>query len=103
MAATLRELVQGGQAQVEGTSTIDGVPSYKLGVSGGPDRFLLGTVYVAQNTYYTLLIQTTTLDETIRFQAYEYLPATDANLKLLDVAAAHPNATVVASPTSAKQ
>ena len=73
-AATLRALVQSGNASVVGTTTIDGVAAYELQVSGAPDATLDGTAYVAQSDYRPLLIQTTS-GETISYSTYEYLPA----------------------------
>jgi len=78
-AATLRALVQSGNASVVGTTTIDGVAAYELQVSDAPNATLDGTAYVAQSDYRPLLIQTTNL-ETISYSTYEYLPATPANL-----------------------
>ena len=74
-AATLRALVQSGNASLVGTTTIDGVAAYELQVSGAPDATLDGTAYVAQSDYRPLLIQTTN-SETISYSTYEYLPAT---------------------------
>jgi hypothetical protein len=74
-AATLRALVQSGNASLVGTTTIDGVAAYELQVGGAPDATLDGTAYVAQSDYRPLLIQTTD-NETISYSTYEYLPAT---------------------------
>lgn len=83
-AAELRALVNSGQAHVEAATTFDGVPAYKLSVSGASDRFLNGTAYVAQSDYYPLEIDTTgNGGERIVVEAYEYLPATAANLALV--------------------
>jgi hypothetical protein len=83
-AAELRAMVQDGNATVSGTTTIDGVAAYKLTVQGAPDRFLNGTADVAQSDYHPLVIDTTANGgELIRFQTYEYLPATPANLAQL--------------------
>jgi hypothetical protein len=118
MAAQLRALVQSGQANIDQTTTFNGVPAYKLAVTGAKSPFLNGTVYVAKSDYHPLEIQTnlssppqkgagggkqhtavknnsTGTPETIDFQTYEYLPATSTNLKLLDLQAQHPGATVI--------
>jgi hypothetical protein len=102
--ATLRSLIQTGQARVEGTTVIDGVPAYELTVSGmapgWTNGVANGTYDVAQSDYHPLLIQTTVdcatgaCGETVRFQTYEFLPATSANLALLDLSAQHPGARV---------
>jgi hypothetical protein len=97
-AATLRSLVRSGQAQVAGTTTINGVKAYRLTVSHSPDPFLLGTVYVAASNYRPLRIQTVTYHETITFRAYKYLPSTRRNMSLLSLAAQHPGATVMSTP-----
>jgi hypothetical protein len=85
-AATLRALVQSGNASVVGTTTIDGVAAYELQVSGAPAATLDGTAYVAQSDYQPLLIQTTS-GETISYSTYEYLPDTPANLAPLGIPA----------------
>jgi len=61
-----------------------------------------GTYDVAQSDYHPLLVQTTvergpgaTYPETVQFSTYEYLPATPANMALLDLSAQHPSAAVV--------
>ena len=87
-AAELRALVQSGKATVDGTATINGVAAYKLTVTGSTDRFLNGTVYVAQTNYHPLEIDTTgNGGERIVYQTYEYLPATAANLRLISAGA----------------
>ncbi len=103
VAATLRSLVQSGQARVAGRTTINGTEAYKLTVTQSPDAFLIGTTYVAASDYHPLLIQTITDNETITYQTYDYLPATSSNLKLLDVAAEHPTATVITQSAPAEQ
>lgn len=98
VAAALRASVQSGAATVVGSTSIDGVAAYKLTVSGPPGRFLDGTAYVAKSDFHPLLIETTRDGGKIAYQTYEYLPATQANLRLLDLAAAHPGATVITDP-----
>jgi hypothetical protein len=82
-AASLRAAVRSGQATVAATTTYDGVPAYKLTVSGSPDRWVNGTAYVAQSDYHPLMIQSH--GETIRYQRFEFLPATAANEQMLTV------------------
>jgi hypothetical protein len=108
LAATLRALIDAGQAHVTGTTVLDGVPAYQLTVSGlGPgwsSGVANGTYAVAQSDYRPLLVQTTvgcatgTCAETVRFQVHEFLPATSANLALLDLRAQHPGARLVSAP-----
>jgi hypothetical protein len=105
IAATLRSLIQAGQAHVEGTTVIDGVPAYEIAVGGEApgwsDGVANGTYDVAQSDYRPLLIESAaacasaSCAETVRFQTYEFLPATGANLALLDVGAQHAGARVV--------
>jgi hypothetical protein len=109
-AAELRSLVESGQATVDAETTLDGVAAYKLTVSGASSHYLDGTVYVARDDYRPLQIQTTTqagpdgaeVGETIQYQTYEYLPADQANLALVDLAAQHPGAQVVTQQPGGK-
>jgi hypothetical protein len=128
-ATQLRTLVASGGASIDADTTFHGVPAYKLTVTGASSPFLNGTVYVAKSNYHPLQIQTTLsgkthpstsdrsankgayhttakspgspLPETIDFQTYEYLPATSANLQLLDLQAQHPGAQVIGVGTTA--
>jgi outer membrane lipoprotein-sorting protein len=99
IAQLLRSLVDSGHARVAGETTLNGIAVYKLTVSGAPSPFREGTAYVARDTHYPVLIESTggpcKCTETIRFQAYEYLPASAANLRLLDLTAQHPGARVI--------
>ena len=84
-AGTLHELVGAGKATVDETTTFDGVRAYKLTVAGSPERFLNGTAYVAASDYRPLELDTTANGgERIHFSAYEYLPATAANMRLIN-------------------
>lgn len=86
--ATLRSLIASGQARVTGTTSVDGVPATTLAISGltggRAGGAVDGTYDVTQGDAHPLLIQTTTdcgsgpCAETLRFQTYEYLPATPA-------------------------
>jgi hypothetical protein len=86
-AASLRAMVQSGQATIAATTTFDGVRAYKLTVTRSPVRFLNGTAYVAASDYHPLELDTTDIvgGEVIKFTAYEYLPANAANMRLLHV------------------
>jgi hypothetical protein len=103
-AAVLRSLVESGDAKIDGKTTVDGIAAYKLTVSGAAQHYLNGTVFVAKDDYRPLEIETTadgplgSVTETIRYQIYEYLPATATSRALLDLAAQHPGAPVVSRP-----
>jgi hypothetical protein len=86
LAAVLRSLVDAGHATVASATTIDGTAAYKLIVSGATRPFMNGTVYVSRTDYRPLLIDSSAYGgERISFQAYEYLPASAANMAQLNV------------------
>lgn len=109
IAATLRSLIASGQARVTGTTLVNGVPTQTLTISNLPSGWASGvangTYEIARSNSRPLLIQTTVdcgsgqCPETVRFETYAYLPATPANLSLLNLKAEHPRATVV-TPSS---
>ena len=80
-AAAFRSLVASGNAHVDAATTYQGMPAYKLTVTGASDRWLDGTGYVSSADYHPLEIETN--GQRIVFQTYEYLPATAANRQLL--------------------
>jgi hypothetical protein len=109
--AAIRSLIASGQAQVTGSTVVDGVPADVLSLTNLPagSGLVDGTFDVAKSDYRPLLVQTTTgcaqgtenghrvampCPETVHFETYEYLPATAANRSLLDLSAQHPGATV---------
>jgi hypothetical protein len=80
-AGLLRSMIHADLATVAATTTINGVAALRLDVSGAPDRWVNGVAYVARSDYHPLVI--ISHGETIRYQAYEYLPRTARNLRLL--------------------
>jgi hypothetical protein len=108
-AAALRAFVQSGQARVVGKTTIHGVDAWELTVSGESDvpgsdgrGFAVlppgSTAFVAAGSYRPLVIDYGAHGRKVSYEAYEYLPATSANVSLLSVAAQHPGARVVSHP-----
>ena len=107
-AAAIKAMIGAREARVVGAATIDGRPVWKLDAHNPADRFLTGTLYVDRTNYYPVLLEVaigrlcanavcTAVPEQIRFQTYEYLPATPANDRLLSLADQHPSVPVVTS------
>jgi hypothetical protein len=87
-AAELRSLVRSGKAVADGAATLNGVPACRLTISGASDRFFNGTALVAESDCRPLEVDTSADGgERIVFQTYQYLPATAANLQLVQAAA----------------
>jgi outer membrane lipoprotein-sorting protein len=101
LAAELRILLQSGQARVSGTATVDGKPAYRLILGPASAATPPATVYVDQHDYRPLLLDYSgNGGEVIKYQSYDYLPATAANLTLLAVTAQHPSASIVTAPAN---
>jgi hypothetical protein len=79
VAATIRSLISSGQAQVDGSVVVDGVPAYVLSLSGLPSGSGVAnaTYDIAKSDYRPLLLQGTVAcelgqcPETVQFQTYE--------------------------------
>src|SRR4051794_19035719 len=82
-------------AQVVGHATIAGRDTLEIRSRDGHT-----TYYVDSTTYVPVELDTTGTDggTSLRFEAYEVLPATDANEALLSLAAQHPSAIVDRDP-----
>jgi hypothetical protein len=99
------EMLQSGDAVVEGNETIDGRECIRIAATKDYGAAADGTKY---GTWYLVDADTKNPVEwritrdggkvlTIRFDVYEQLPATDENLAFLDLAAQHPGATLSTS------
>ena len=104
--ATLRQLLQSGDAAIVATTTLNGRRVYEI-KAHSTQLTLQGTVYVDAATYAPVRAELPgpgcpgadcAGPETIDFLSYEQLPATDANRKLLSVTAMHPQAHIVSAP-----
>jgi hypothetical protein len=88
-------LLDSGQVQVVGHVTVDGRDAIRLESLDGKE------IYVVDAATYAPVEWTTTGDGgsvTLRFGAYEELPADSESMALLDLEAQHPDAKVVRDP-----
>jgi hypothetical protein len=100
-----RAALRAGRARVLGTATVDGRPVYKIQFTGkdGSDSARELVAYVDQQTYRPLMLDSPQRNGKVihlRVTAFEYLPATEANMKLLSLTALHPDAPVVLDGSS---
>jgi outer membrane lipoprotein-sorting protein len=101
LAAEMRSLVQSGQARVSGAATVDGTSAYRLILGPATAPIAPAIAYVDQRDYRPLVLDySANGGEVVRYQTYEYLPASAANLGLLSVAGQHPTAGVVTAPAN---
>jgi hypothetical protein len=99
--AEIEQALQYGQARVLGTATVDGTATYEIQLAdnnGFDSQSMIA--YVDQSSYRPIEIAVLQSDGTtahLRVVAFEYLPATPANLSLLSLTARYPNAQVVSN------
>lgn len=96
----IEQELQDGQARVLGTATIDGMPTYKIQLADN-NRFDAQSMiaYVDRATYRPIMLaapQSTGSTVELDVVAFEFLPATPANQKLLSLTDRYPSAQVVA-------
>jgi hypothetical protein len=96
----IRAALRGGLARVLGTATVDGRAVYKIQFTGkdGADDSQKQIAYVDQQTYRPLALDAPQQNGHVirlRVTAFQYLPATTANMRLLSLAARHPTASLV--------
>jgi hypothetical protein len=97
--SAMRQDLQDGQAEVMGSTTTYGIPTYEIRIASngtlGPDSLI---AYVDRRSYRPLLLadpQRNGQVVMLRVLTFEYLPATPANRRLLSLTARHPGARVV--------
>jgi hypothetical protein len=96
--ANIREALASGQAQLDGTTSIDGQNVYVVKLANG------GTGYFNTSTYRPILLKVPSVTgQTITYMVavFEYLPATTENLRLLSITDQHPGARIVTVDASA--
>ena len=101
-ARVFREAIDRGGAHDEGEMQLDGRIVHRLRLEPCPDggcRREASYVYVDPDTFYPVEIRAPAYtdmqkvgDLVFRYQTFEYLPRTAANLKLTDIQAQHPHA-----------
>jgi hypothetical protein len=100
----IQQALQDGRARVLGTPTVDNTASYEIQLAdkNGFDAQSL-IAYVDQASYRPLEIAVPQADGTtadLRVVAFEYLPATPANMNLLSLTARYPSAALVTDPAT---
>jgi hypothetical protein len=101
----IRQELQDGRARVLSTATVDGAATYEIQLADkdGFDAQSL-IVYVDRGSYRPIEIADPQRNGTtvhLRVVAFEYLPATPANMNLLSLTARYPNAHVVSDSAAA--
>ena len=102
----IRQDLQDGRARVLTTATVDSTATYEIQLAdkdGFDARSLI--VYVDHSSYRPIEIADPQRNGTtvrLRVVAFEYLPATPANMSLLSLTARYPSAHVVSDPAPAE-
>jgi hypothetical protein len=102
--ATVRDELRSGRAQVLGTATTDGIPTYEIRFADkhgfGPESLV---AFVDRRTYRPVLLIDPQRNGTVvrlRVVTLEYVSATPQNRRLLSLADRHPGARVVVDQSS---
>lgn len=93
----IRGYLSSGEAREDGTVLVDGREAVRIVFAGSKSTYL-----VDATTYEPIELRDVADDGTVvtsRFETYELLPATPANLALLSLRKQHPGATVVPDAT----
>jgi hypothetical protein len=103
----VRALLDNGDAQIVGTTTLEGRRVFEIRAHSSDDMLFNGTIYVDRQSYEPVLAEVEQRGydcgqstpcaglEQIRFLAYEYLPQTPESMRLLSTIAQHPSAHVI--------
>jgi hypothetical protein len=103
--AAVHEALDRRDARVLGSATTDGIPTYAIQFSGKHGYNDGLTAFVDKRTYRPILLIDPQRDGSIvrlKVVAFEFLPANEANLRLLSLTARHPSARIVVDTTSPK-